>query len=142
MDSVSRSHHPLTLAALTLLLVVACGSRSAPSAGSSSPTPTPMRSTASAPVALPAPTRTQIRERLRNVVEVGYPGTHFSLIDGPITVSDGAGHAITAVVGVRWPTADAKGQLIFFWHDRRFIGWAPTTEAYAMNLDPRHAGGK
>jgi hypothetical protein len=76
------------------------------------------------------------------VVEVGYPKTHFSVIDGPITVGDGAGHTITAVVGVRWPTADAKGQLIFFWHDRRFIGWAPTTEAYAMNLDPPHAVGK
>jgi len=55
---------------------------------------------------------------------------------------DGAGHAITAVVGVRWPSADAKGQLLFFWHDRKFIGWASATEAYAMTLDPRRVASK
>jgi len=81
-----------------------------------------VRPTTSATAALPAPSRTQIRRQLRKVVEVGYPSTHFSMIDGPLTVGDGAGHAITAVIGVRWPTADAKGQMLFFWHDRKFMG--------------------
>lgn len=143
MGGMARPRHSLSLTALALLpLLAACGSQSISAAKPSSSVSTTLSATPSTSSAPSAPTAAQIRQQLANVVEVGYPSTHFSLIDGPVTVGDGAGGAITAVIGVRSPTADAKGQMLFFWHNGKFIGWAPTTEAYAMKLDPRHAAGK
>jgi hypothetical protein len=39
-----------------------------------------------------------------------------------VTIDDGQGGTLTAAVGQRYPTADAHGQLVFFWHGTRFLG--------------------
>jgi len=38
-------------------------------------------------------------------------------------VPDGQGGTLTAVIGQRYPTADGYGELVFFWHNRDFLGW-------------------
>jgi LppP/LprE lipoprotein len=53
----------------------------------------------------------------------GPPSTHFTAFGEPLTVSDGEGGWLTAIIGVRFPTADAYGQLVFFWHNADFLGW-------------------
>ena len=47
----------------------------------------------------------------------------------PVTVSDGAGGWLTGLIGVRFPTADGKGQLAFFWHNATFVGLDTHTES-------------
>ena len=49
-----------------------------------------------------------------------------------ISTPDGAGGEIRAIVGIRTPTADGKGQLVFFFHDRSFIGWDASQEAISV----------
>jgi hypothetical protein len=56
-------------------------------------------------------------------VEVANTSTTFMPIGNPVTVSDGASGTLTAIIGQRSPSADGKGQLIFFWHDTSFLGW-------------------
>lgn len=73
-----------------------------------------------------------VRHWMRRTREVPYPGTHFKKISPRVTVPDGNGGTITAVIGVRSPTADGYGQLVFFFHGRRFLGWDTARESPAL----------
>ena len=130
-------------AVVALSVAVSCGSTSSrPETNPRASAGTSASATASPSTTAAGPTAADIRRQLRSVVELANPDTHFSLMDGPVRVSDGAGGLITAAIGVRWPTADAKGQLLFLWHNRKFLGWAPGTEAYAIGMRPyQRAGG-
>jgi hypothetical protein len=44
------------------------------------------------------------------------------------TVPDGAGGKLTAVVGTRSNAADGGGQVLFFFHGTKFVGWDGDTE--------------
>jgi photosystem II stability/assembly factor-like uncharacterized protein len=61
--------------------------------------------------------------RLKEVDSSGKPtGEGAHLFGNIVSVPDGAGGTLTAVPVVRWPTADAYGQLVLFWHDTTVIG--------------------
>lgn len=49
-------------------------------------------------------------------------GEHLHPFGHAVVVPDGHGGWITAIPAVRWPTADANGQLVLFWHNRTFVG--------------------
>jgi hypothetical protein len=49
-------------------------------------------------------------------------GEHLHPFGRAVVVPDGHGGWITAIPAVRWPTADAYGQLVLFWHNRTFVG--------------------
>jgi hypothetical protein len=89
---------------------------------------------ASAHPAAQAPTTAQITARLRHTIEIGTKGEYFRALGHPIkTIKDGRGTGtLTAVVGNRWPTADAKGQVVFFWHNQTFIGQSASYETTAV----------
>lgn len=57
------------------------------------------------------------------------PTTHFAAPGKPVVVSDSKGGTLTAVVGMRYPTADGYGQLVFFFHNDQFIGVSTPKEA-------------
>ncbi|MGI5224393.1 LppP/LprE family lipoprotein [Actinoallomurus sp. CA-142502] len=129
-------------AALMALAAIPTGCRARPAtapAHAAAPTPTPTvtatpTATASAtpdtppashPVTAPAtgvPSRSAIRRVMARTTEVATSEGHFVLDQGPVSVADGYGGTLTAAVGQRYPTADAHGQLVFFWHDTRFLG--------------------
>jgi hypothetical protein len=79
------------------------------------------------------PSIREISFELNRTVEIADKTTHFSANSQPVTVSDGAGGWLTAVIGVRFPTADGKGQLAFFWHNATFIGFDTHTESNQIN---------
>lgn len=81
-----------------------------------------------------APTKSQINYRLSHTIEVGSKGTHFKAMSKPKTINDGRGTGtLTAVVGVRYPTADAYGQIVFFWHNNVFNSQSSTYETTAVD---------
>ena len=70
-----------------------------------------------------APSTAQITGRLRHTIEIGTRGEYFRQLGRAHTIRDGRGTGtLTAVVGGRYPTADALGQIVFFWHNQTFIG--------------------
>jgi hypothetical protein len=75
-----------------------------------------------------APSTDQINKIMASTVEQDKT-TYFIASSSPITVSDGAGGWITAVLGARHPSADGYGYLTFFWHNTDFIGYDATYEA-------------
>lgn len=60
------------------------------------------------------------------------PFEHFYPAGRPATISDGSGGDLTAEVGTVGPTTDGAGQLVFFWHNSRFVGWDSTVESMAV----------
>jgi hypothetical protein len=42
---------------------------------------------------------------------------------------------------VRHPSADAYGQLVFFWHNKTFVGWDSQYESVAVQRIVSHAAG-
>jgi len=75
------------------------------------------------------PSIQEISLELNRTVEIADGTTHFSVDNQPVTVSDGAGGWLTGLIGVRFPTADGKGQLAFFWHNTTFVGLDTHTES-------------
>jgi hypothetical protein len=76
------------------------------------------------------PTAAQVNRILRAATEVGTGGNcpkgkscaeHLHQMKR-LTVPDGHGGFLTAVLAVRWPTADGYGQYVLFWHDTTFLG--------------------
>jgi LppP/LprE lipoprotein len=65
----------------------------------------------------------QIALVMTTTVEVDMPSEHFQPAGPALTIADGMGGTVTAVAGQRVPTADAHGQLVFFWHNTTFIRW-------------------
>ena len=108
-----------------------------PTAGRSSTLPVPPgppvspdSSTAMVSPSLAAvPTAAQIADVLQRTVEVALPTEHFAGPVAPVTISDGAGGGLTAVIAERTPHADSAGTLVFFWHNQQFLGWDADQEA-------------
>ncbi|MGH2443702.1 MAG: hypothetical protein ACRDFX_11155 [Chloroflexota bacterium] len=76
------------------------------------------------------PSVVEIGRRMSETVEVRSRSVHFTALTNPITVQDGRGAGtITAMIGRRWPAANASGQLVFFWHDNHFLGWSGNFES-------------
>lgn len=73
-----------------------------------------------------------VRHWMRRTREVGDSRTHFTRLGPRLSVPDGKGRSITAVIGGRYPTADGKGQLVFFFHGRAFLGWDTARESIAI----------
>jgi LppP/LprE lipoprotein len=89
-----------------------------------------------APAALARSTatpRSVVRYWVHRTIEVGGTGEGFRVISRRATTRDGAGGSITAVVGLRQPSADGKGQLLFFFRGRRFLGWDRIYESIAID---------
>jgi hypothetical protein len=91
-------------------------------------------SASAAPVAAHAASvtpRSVVRYWMRRTHEVGST-TDFRRIGPRVTVPDGHGGTITAAIGLRHPSADGKGQLVFFFHGRKFLGWDTSHESIAI----------
>ena len=78
------------------------------------------------------PSKAAIAAVMAETVEVITPSEHFVPAGKPVSASDGAGGALTAEIGQRFPTADGYGQLVFFWHDGRFLGWDSRYESMSI----------
>ncbi len=87
----------------------------------------------------PAPSQAEITRDMQETTLVGEPLEHFEPAGLLKTVADGTGGQLTAAVGTSVPTTDGNGQLVFFWHDRRFVGWDASTDA--MEILSLHAVG-
>jgi hypothetical protein len=72
-------------------------------------------------------------------VETDTPSEHFLASGDLVATPDGAGGWLRAIVGLRTPTADGKGVLVFFFHNQSFIGWDADQEAMSI-LDLKAAG--
>jgi hypothetical protein len=80
-----------------------------------------------------APSMTAIKHVMARTVEARDHRTHFTPMSKPLTIKDGrGGGTLTAVIGVRTPTADAHGQLVFFWANHRFLGWDSRYESASI----------
>jgi hypothetical protein len=88
---------------------------------------------------LPTPSLQEISLEMSSTVEANIHSEHFTAWGKPMTVPDGHGGALTAVVGLRWPSADGYGQLLFFWHNQRFLGWDARYES--IGIGPLRSGG-
>jgi len=99
---------------------------SSPLPAPSTHSPTPTASTSAPSVGVPD--RAAIRRVMTRTVEAADPSTHFVSDRSQVTTSDRHGGTLTAAVGQRYPTADGMGQLVFFWHGTRFLGWDAVTE--------------
>ncbi|MFE7214331.1 LppP/LprE family lipoprotein [Streptomyces sp. NPDC001698] len=69
---------------------------------------------------------------MATTVETGDPSEHFAPSSAPVTVADGSGGYLTAVIGTRSPSVDGYGQLVFFWHGTTFAGWDSSSESLAI----------
>jgi len=78
------------------------------------------------------PTTVTIARVMWRTVLVGEPFEHFYPAGQPTTIPDRAGGYLTAVIGVVQPTTDGNGQLVFFWHDRRFVGWGSPIDSLSI----------
>ncbi len=78
------------------------------------------------------PSPSAIARVMATTVEAGDPSEHFAPSSAPVTVADGSGGYLTAVIGTRSPSADGYGQLVFFWHGTTFVGWDRSSESLAI----------
>ncbi|MGZ0148600.1 LppP/LprE family lipoprotein [Kribbella sp. WER1] len=69
-----------------------------------------------------------IKTAMAQTVEVKQPSVHFVPSTVKATVPDGDGGKLTAVVGTRSNAADSGGQVVFFFHGTKFVGWDGDTE--------------
>jgi hypothetical protein len=73
-----------------------------------------------------------ITAAMRRTVEVDFPSEHFKPSGEVASTRDGAYGTLIAAVGIRTPTADGKGQLVFFFHNDAFVGWDADREAMSV----------
>lgn len=85
-----------------------------------------------------SPSSAAIRRSLRALTEADYPSTYFDEMADPVVTPDGHGGVFTAVVAVRQETADGHGQIVAFWHDKQFVGWAPGREVASVGVVTPH----
>jgi hypothetical protein len=101
---------------------------STPSASTATQAATQNGPTSAAQLVQPA--QAEVVAVMARTVEVATPTEHFVPVPGAkLTVADGFGGSLTAVVGQRFPTAGAYGQLVFLWHNDRFLGWDSAYES-------------
>jgi LppP/LprE lipoprotein len=87
------------------------------------------------------PTATQIEGVMWHTILAREPGEHFYPAGQLTTTSDGMGGNLTAEVGTSLPSTDGNGQLVFFWHNSRFVGWDSSIDSMLVlqvqSLAPR-----
>ncbi len=79
------------------------------------------------------PTRAEIQDVMHGYHEAGMTQETYRPLWKTVTRSDSHGVVDTAVVGMRWPTADGLGQVVFFFAGKRFLGVNSTKEVYAVS---------
>lgn len=83
-----------------------------------------------------------IRSAMHRTYELGPSGDpRFGSVGRRTVASDGRGGSLTAIVGLRRPSADGKGELVFFFHNRRFLGWDARRTSISI-YPPRAAGSR
>lgn len=132
------------------MAVAGCSSGSDGSAGASSeastPAGTPVSASAtysgptasahtpSAPSAtVGVPTMRRINAVMTRTVEVKNPSVHFVPGSAVVSVPDGDGGRLSAVVGRRSGAADNGGEIVFFFHGTKFVGWDGDTETSGID---------
>ncbi len=98
---------------------------SVPSTSSSSTTIAAGSSTAATPV--------EISAAMSSTYETDDRSTTFVPVGQPAIVADGNGGYLTAAIGVRSPSADGKGMLVFFFDNGTFLGWDTVYESNAID---------
>jgi LppP/LprE lipoprotein len=68
---------------------------------------------------------------MHRTIEAG-SGRRFQPVGSRHTIPDGRGGAITAQVAMPDPSADGYGNLVFFFHGHRFLGWDSNHEALSI----------
>jgi hypothetical protein len=106
--------------------------------------PPPSQADARVTVSLDAPSAADMAALMARTVEVGHRSTHFIPIAAPLTVVDGRGTGtLTAAVGVRHPPTggNGTGELVFFWHNRTYVGWdAPYETPKVLDVESSAPG--
>jgi hypothetical protein len=69
---------------------------------------------------------------MARTAEVAHPNEHFTPRGSLVRTSDGNGGTIDAIIGIRTPSADGLGQLVFFFHNQVFTGWDADHEATSV----------
>lgn len=106
----------LAATAVVLTLPPATALAAPPSAGSRADVPSP----------------SAIARVMTATAETDDASEHFAPSSAPVTVADGSGGHLTAVLGTRSPSADGHGQLVYFWHGTTFVGWDSSSESLAI----------
>ena len=78
------------------------------------------------------PSQAEIARAMQNTTLAQERLEHFLPAGQLKTISDGSGGHLTAAVGTIVPTTDGDGQLVFFWHNSRFIGWDAPADSMAI----------
>lgn len=87
------------------------------------------------------PSANQIAAVMWRTVLVRERFEHFYPAGQLATVSDGSGGEFIAEVGTVLPSTDGDGQLVFFWHNRRFVGWdSPLDNMDVLDIHALHDG--
>ncbi len=138
--------------AACLALVGGCGSASRDAAhdvmddgSAASVSRSPSSTDSSEAAAQPGrPTSDDVQRVLSASFETESPSVHFSALSGEKDYSfgtDGGSGTLTAVFATRSPTGDGKGQVIFFWHGKDFVGVSAPPEALSIRDIRRKEGG-
>lgn len=78
------------------------------------------------------PPLAKVRRVMAHVHEIQNPAETFRPTGSPVALRLKSGRVLSAVIGVRSPTADGYGQLVFFFLDRKFVGLSSQVEATAI----------
>ncbi len=68
------------------------------------------------------PSSQEIAKVMSQVTENHNPSEHFVQAGQPVSITLANGDTYTAVLGTRSPSADAYGQIVFFFHNYQFVG--------------------
>lgn len=93
---------------------------------------------------LGVPSTDEIDRVMASAAEVSSTGTtgeHFVLTGRPVSITASNGDTVTAAVGTRSPSADGYGQVVFFFHNRQFVGLDSTDEKTQIRSIKPVAGG-
>ena len=138
MARAPLAHAKASIGLTIVFVVTACSSTAQPRANRAPSLPSSLRTSTTVAGSTADPLG-YVRVAMGQTYEVRFPDEHFKPSGDLISTSDGAGGSINAIVGIRTPTADAKGQLVFFFHNRAFVGWDGNKEAVSV-LGLRGAG--
>lgn len=133
-----HGRYPALAVVCSLAMALSCGSSKTSRPDVTTPTHTPAPTEISVP-AEPSVTSTLAKPISPSIEEIGlqmsrtvegvHATTHFTAQGEPLTIPDGEGGWLTAIQGVRYPTADGYGQLVFFWRNATFLGWDSKSES-------------
>jgi hypothetical protein len=88
----------------------------------------------SVPATSGGPTPEDVAATMRHTTLEDDPDQYFVPFDTPITISDGAGGTLTAIIGGHVNSADGGGQLVFFLHNDAFLGWDKDHEGFKVSV--------